>query len=1313
MMPYCPDEERVALTGMLAEFRDALEEEMDHVQKNGLSSMQLFGGKPMGRRGTDLWYRFQVQYAPSLPADTPCKLVIGQEQFEATVISFEENAIVVSTKKPLPDTIGKARLENGSAVLMEQLIKRIEANAQKENPAGRRMIPSDGSVYTAQKVFDYRDLTRHPGNTPSQNNAIQSALSYDITYIWGPPGTGKTTVIGQIIDELYQHDRSVCVVAHTNTAVDGAMEKADKTYAQSNPDDDANYPILRIGTPTRPLPDRVLLAHHVAALGKELCEQKAALEKRQVALQRRIEAIQTMLAKDNWLKEGNLERIRKALHEITLLEKEIAEIQRRMDAINATAAQEKAAHPEYATYLNLSKSLNAKRKDYEIACAQVDRVEKAMAELPKSIQAAQDEIRKHARYTLLRAQEAELMSAPFLRTEMGKADAQIARLQNTIHDLTVQQTAAQQTIADYEKKGSIARLFTNKSHIAQARMTLERVRGELPVANGDLHRQQELKQAYAQQLESLLLLQEQIRAVTPSQTPEYWHQQEDRLQAELSDAKKALPGLSAGKNALHQAICELECQQQQAKASYDTLSELGRKNRREQDKMAEVRRRRDEENAACSAQLKKEIAMCTAFLYTPVSVGATPLLEELSGLFAAVKVEMASVDVDAIMKEKEDADQQLCEVCRQLNELRAKMQELEKQAIMNAKIVGATLVQSYLNETLRERKFDTVIVDEASMASIPALWCAGYLAQSSMVIVGDFLQLPPIVMADTPMARKWLGKDIFYHSGMQEKARSRASCPANFVMLNHQFRMEADIADIANMYYGEYGGLLSDDNSEFRVQAREKFYSWYSGKRTRRNVHLIDTGSLHAWVTGVPQGKGQSRLNCFSAAVSVDLAFKFLENRLKDLDPETAQPEKEASVLIVAPYKPHIARVNQLVELEYHNRGFRENLNFIRAGTIHSFQGNEADIVIFDLVIDEPHWKANLFMPQKEVNDDLRKMFNVAVTRARFKLFLVGHFAYCQKRAKNNALSELLDKLIDKDKLERIDAKALFPNIVWTRQSDFAFDGNLQGKHIVCREESFNDCFMADIKSFQKRMIIYSAFMTEARLSTLLPAFADAVREGKQIIVVTKALFERGNAERARYQRCEEEMRAIGVHILHKQGMHEKLIFVDSDAVWIGSLNALSFTGLTGEVMQRHADRELTREYEKLFDIEHICGAIEHAYEQKCPVCGKEMLVKESDKGGIYWQCVAGDYARNTAQQYPRDGILRCKCGAAYVFAMKNEPRWVCAADSRHYQKMRESDLKLGKMAALIPTEADRIKVKQYFLAKKNARKDKIKPLPR
>lgn len=56
-----------------------------------------------------------------------------------TVVSYDENSIMISSKISLPDTISKARLENGATVLMERLIKCIEDNADKENPASKRM----------------------------------------------------------------------------------------------------------------------------------------------------------------------------------------------------------------------------------------------------------------------------------------------------------------------------------------------------------------------------------------------------------------------------------------------------------------------------------------------------------------------------------------------------------------------------------------------------------------------------------------------------------------------------------------------------------------------------------------------------------------------------------------------------------------------------------------------------------------------------------------------------------------------------------------------------------------------------------------------------------------------------------------------------------------------------------------------------------------------------------------------------------------------------------------------------------------------
>ena len=95
------------------------------------------------------------------------------------------------------------------------------------------------------------------------------------------------------------------------------------------------------------------------------------------------------------------------------------------------------------------------------------------------------------------------------------------------------------------------------------------------------------------------------------------------------------------------------------------------------------------------------------------------------------------------------------------------------------------------------------------------------------------------------------------------------------------------------------------------------------------------------------------------------------------------------------------------------------------------------------------------------------------------------------------------------------------------------------------------------------------------------------------------------------------------------------------------------------------------------------------------------MLIKESDSGGIYWSCSSCGYTRHPEQQYPVDGVLRCKCGAPYVFAMKNQPRWVCSQNQSHYQIMRESDLKLEKRAALIPTRKALKEVEKYFAEKK------------
>ena len=146
--------------------------------------------------------------------------------------------------------------------------------------------------------------------------------------------------------------------------------------------------------------------------------------------------------------------------------------------------------------------------------------------------------------------------------------------------------------------------------------------------------------------------------------------------------------------------------------------------------------------------------------------------------------------------------------------------------------------------------------------------------------------------------------------------------------------------------------------------------------------------------------------------------------------------------------------------------------------------------------------------------------------------------------------------------------------------------------------------------------------------------------------------------------------------------------------------------------MLRHMSNDLAAEYRKLFFIDDICETVEKKYQQKCPICECEMLVKESDNGGIYWACVNEDYSRNADQQYPADGIMRCKCGAPFIFKMKNQPRWVCSNNSSHYQFIRESDLRLEKMQALITTKKERKEVELFFAKKRKERESaKAKPI--
>ena len=60
----------------------------------------------------------------------------------------------------------------------------------------------------------------------AQSLAVESGLRGGITWLWGPPGTGKTTTLSVLLDELQRRGRRTLLTAPTNTAVDVALQAA-------------------------------------------------------------------------------------------------------------------------------------------------------------------------------------------------------------------------------------------------------------------------------------------------------------------------------------------------------------------------------------------------------------------------------------------------------------------------------------------------------------------------------------------------------------------------------------------------------------------------------------------------------------------------------------------------------------------------------------------------------------------------------------------------------------------------------------------------------------------------------------------------------------------------------------------------------------------------------------------------------------------------------------------------------------------------------------------------------------------------------
>lgn len=285
----------------------------------------------------------------------------------------------------------------------------------------------------------------------------------------------------------------------------------------------------------------------------------------------------------------------------------------------------------------------------------------------------------------------------------------------------------------------------------------------------------------------------------------------------------------------------------------------------------------------------------------------------------------------------------------------------------DAKVIACTLAGS-ANRLLTGMKFGTLFIDEAAQALEAACWIAIRKAHR-VILAGDHRQLPPTIKSPEAM-----------HGGLDRTLMQAIveQKPKVVSLLTVQYRMCETIMQFPNREF--YDGKL---------QAAPEVK--YRG--------ILDWDTAVEWVDGQGDGPGEeqvglSKVNVAEAQLTLDTLQRYFEKIGRE-----RLLEERIDVGVISPYKSQVALLRRLFRQDRYWRPFR---SLITVNTVDGFQGQERDVIVISLVRCNEQGDIGFLR-------DLRRM-NVAITRARMKLILIGDRSTLCRMPFYRRLAEYVDE---------------------------------------------------------------------------------------------------------------------------------------------------------------------------------------------------------------------------------------------------------------------------------------------------------------
>lgn len=258
------------------------------------------------------------------------------------------------------------------------------------------------------------------------------------------------------------------------------------------------------------------------------------------------------------------------------------------------------------------------------------------------------------------------------------------------------------------------------------------------------------------------------------------------------------------------------------------------------------------------------------------------------------------------------------------------------------------------------QSFDLAIIDECSKATMPEWMMAMSVAQKCL-LVGDHKQLPPTFCSEESEALSELEgyQERLIRDGVIDRMFSNAPQEIKGTLLT-QFRMQPNIGDFIS--------------KEF-----------YNGELIHYQQQTVDPTLNFGWLTYETQKLfPKPHLSNDKKILDNKIEVEIIKQKLTLLSKEHSSSKNKTplDIAIITPYKAQKSALKKMVQkLNFNNM-------IIEIDTVDAFQGKEASVVFFSFV--RNNGSAQFY-------GDARRL-NVALSRGKSHLYLVGHYQYLGKQ---------------------------------------------------------------------------------------------------------------------------------------------------------------------------------------------------------------------------------------------------------------------------------------------------------------------------